>query len=186
MITTTLKRIRKHHPCKVGWETILEGLGKTKADAEPLPFARIVEINGFHDALWCCRVEPQYAREWRLFAVWCVRQVPHLIMDPTAVAVLDVAERYAWGKATDKELDAARTDASDAYVAGAVYATTGDAAAAVVYAADAAPATAAMIASSAVRRPAAVRAASDAARAAVRSAQTKEFWRIVTETENRT
>jgi hypothetical protein len=104
MITTTLNRIRAHGPCADGWQKLLAGLGKTNADDEPLPFARILEINGILDALWCCRVEPQYAREWRLFAVWSARQVQHLMTDPRSIAALDVAERHAQGQASDQEL----------------------------------------------------------------------------------
>jgi len=99
MITTTLNRIRAHKPCAPGWEKLLQHLGKTKADDEPLPFAVIVESNGIADALWCCRAEPQYSKEWRLFAVWCARQVQHLMQDPRSIAALDVAERYAMGEA---------------------------------------------------------------------------------------
>lgn len=107
MITTTLNRIRAHGPCQDGWAKLLKGLGKTTADDEPLPFARIAEINGLDDALWCCRAEPQEWKTWRLFAVWCGRQVQHLMMDPRSVATLDVAERHANGEATDAELAAA-------------------------------------------------------------------------------
>ena len=107
MITTTLNRIRAHSPCRVGWEKLLKGLGKTAADDEPLPYSRIAEINGIDDALWCCRAEPQHAKTWRLFAVWCGRQVQHLMTDPRSVAALDVAERHARGEATDAELAAA-------------------------------------------------------------------------------
>lgn len=118
MLTTTLNRIRAHHPCKEGWEKLLKGLSKTASDDEPLPFSRIVEINGIDDALWCCRAEPQHDREWRLFAVWCARQVQHLMTDPRSVAAIDVSERYAWGEATDEELatarDAARAAAGEA------------------------------------------------------------------------
>jgi len=47
-------------------------------------------------------------RELRLFAVWCARQVQHLMSDPRSVDAIDVAERYADGKATDDELAAAK------------------------------------------------------------------------------
>ncbi len=53
-------------------------------------------------------------KELRLFAVWCARQVQHLMPDPRSVAALDVAERHADGKATDFELAAARDAARDA------------------------------------------------------------------------
>ena len=107
MLTTTLNRIRAHSPCREGWEKLLRGLGKSQADDEPLPYATILRINGLDDALWCCRAEPQYAKEWRLYAVWCARQVQHLMTDERSVAALDVAERHAYGQATDHELAAA-------------------------------------------------------------------------------
>ena len=119
MISTTLNRIRAHSPCRSGWEKLLGGLGKTKADDEALPFSRIVEINGLEDALWCCRAEPDYAREWRLFAVWCARQVQHLMTDPRSIAALDVAERFANGEATEGELAAAEAAAEAAAYAAA-------------------------------------------------------------------
>lgn len=113
-LTTTLNRIREHAPCAAGWEKLLKHLGKTQADDEPLTFATIVESNGLDDALWACRSAPEYSREWRLFAVWCARQVQHLMTDPRSLAVLDVAERYASGQATDDELGRAQDDAWDA------------------------------------------------------------------------
>ena len=108
MITTTLNRIREHQPCTNGWAKLLAYLGKTKADDDPLPYAVILKSNGLDDALWCCRAEPQYAKEWRLYAVWCARQVQHLTTDPRSIAAVDVAERFANGEATQAELDAAR------------------------------------------------------------------------------
>ena len=114
MITTTLNRIREHGPCSEGWFKLLAGLGKTTADDEPLPYSRIAEINGIDDALWACRAEPQHSKEWRLFAVWCARQVEHLMTDERSLAALNVAERYANGEASDKELAAAWAAARDA------------------------------------------------------------------------
>ncbi len=113
-ITTTLNRIRACSPCEEGWTKLLKGLGKTSADDEPLAYSRIVEINGLDDALWCCRAEPQHGKVWRLYAVWCGRQVQHLMTDQRSVAALDVAERHASGDATDAELAAALDAAWDA------------------------------------------------------------------------
>ena len=64
-------------------------------------------------------------RTMRLFAVWCARNTPladgrvtgELLTDPRSLAALDVAERYAAGKATDEELDAARAAAEAAWAA---------------------------------------------------------------------
>jgi hypothetical protein len=113
-LTTTLNRIRAHKPSHAEWTRLLAGLGKTRADNRPLPFATILRINGLDFALWCARAEPQHEREWRLFLVWCVRQVQHLLTDPRSLAALDVAERHANGMATDEELRAAWAAAEDA------------------------------------------------------------------------
>ena len=107
MITTTLNKIRDCDPCLDGWETLLRHLGKTRPDDEPLPFSEIVKSNGLQDALWCCRTAPEYDREWRLFAVWCARQVQHLMANQRSIDAIDVAERYANGDATMDELDRA-------------------------------------------------------------------------------
>ena len=114
MITTTLNRIRTCHPCESGWTKLLKHLGKTTADDEPLPFSVILESNGLDDALWCCRAAPEYDREWRLFAVWCARQVQHLMTDQRSIDALDVAERFANGFATKQELAAACDATCDA------------------------------------------------------------------------
>ena len=107
-ITTTLNRIRAHHPCEDGWTKLLAGLGKTKADDEPLAYATILRIVGIADALWCCRAERQHAAIWRMAAVRFARRVQHLAKDPRSIAALDVAERHAQGLATDAELAATR------------------------------------------------------------------------------
>ena len=127
MLTTTLNAIREHSPCSEGWRKLLAHLGKTESDDEPLTFATIIESNGLDDAIWACRSAPQYAKEWRLFAVWCARQVQHLMTDPRSIAALDVAERHANGTATDTELDAAGAAAREAARA-AARAAAGDAA----------------------------------------------------------
>lgn len=173
MITTTLNRIRAHGPCLKGWSKLLAGLGKAAPDDEPLPFARIIEINGLDDALWCCRAEPQYAREWRLFAVWCARQVEYLMTDPRSKDALVVAERHANGKAADAEL-AAAWDAASAAASDAAWDATRATRAARAAAIDAAW-TAARDAAWAAESAAAW-AASDAAR----DAQKAEFLRVVT------
>jgi len=165
-ITTTLNRIRAHSPCAAGWAKLLRHLGKTQADDEALPFSVIVESNGLDDALWCCRAEPQHDREWRLFAVWCARQVQHLMTDPRSLAALDVAERYAIGEATQDELTAAWSAAAD----------TAGAAAAAADAAWAADADAAAVAAAAVAARAADAAAADAASAAWAAAADAAAW----------
>jgi hypothetical protein len=180
-ITTTLNRIRAHGPCEDGWRKLLAGLGKNQADDEPLPYARIIKINGIDDALWACCAEPQHAKEWRLFAVWCAREALAHTSDWRAVAAVNVAERYAYGMATQAQLDAARAAAWAARDAA------WDAARAAAWAArdaardaawDAARA-AAWAAARAAAWAAARAAAWAAARAAARAAQTAQFLKVV-------
>ena len=171
MITTTLNAIRAHSPCVDGWKKLLTHLGKTQADDEPLAFSTILDSNGLADALWCCRAAPEHAKEWRLFAVWCARQVQHLMTDPRSLTALDVAERHAHGLATDAELGAARDAAR-----GAAWVAAGDAA--WVVAEDAARA-AARDAARAAAGGAAWAAARDAARDAAEDAQAAQFREVV-------
>ena len=111
---TTLNKIREHEPCKDGWEKLLSYLGKTKADDEPLAITTILDSNGLDDTIWCLRAVEGYDREIHLYAVWCARQVQHLLTDQRSLDALDVAERYANGEATGDELEAAWNAARDA------------------------------------------------------------------------
>jgi hypothetical protein len=197
MITTTLNAIREQSPCSYGWAKLLKNLGKTQADDEPLPFVTILDSNGLDDALWCTRAAPEHNKIWRLYAVWCARQVQHLMTDPRSLATLDIAERHAHGLATDKELAAAeraalnvasvacataeaavRAPAWDA--ANAARAVARSAAANAAEAAARAPAWAAAWAARAVARSAAANAASaavqDAAWAAAANAACAAAW----------
>ena len=166
-LTTTLNDIRKCSPCESGWKILLKHLDKTEADDEPLLFSVIVESNGLTYALWCTRAAPEYDKEWRLFAVWCARQVQHIMVDVRSIAAIDVAERFAHGRATDEERAAARDAASDA-----AWAVARDAASV---------ARAACAAASVAAWDAAWDAASDAACAAsaATAAQKTEFLRVV-------
>jgi hypothetical protein len=195
MITTTLNKIREHSPCQEGWTKLLAGLGKTAGDDELLPFAKILEINGFKDAIWCCRAEPLYDKEWRLLAVKYARRVEHLNTDPAVKNAYDVAERYANGEATDEELVFARTAAWAAWDTAtktAAWAARWAAAAAARTAEATAEATAAVAAdyaadyaAAAAADAAADYAAATAARAAEREYQAQELLRVVAETEAR-
>lgn len=104
---TTLNEIRKHNPCVEGWTKLLKHLGKTAADDEPLPILTIMDSNGLDDALWCLQAVTGHEREIRLYAVWCARQVQHLMTDERSIGALQVAEDFANGVATAEQLDKA-------------------------------------------------------------------------------
>lgn len=201
MIVTSLARIRYHGPCPQGWAKLLHNIGKTCADDDPLPFSVIVGSNGIDDALWCCRAEPQYAVEWRLYAVRRARQVWHLIPDARSRAVVELAERYAKCKASAEELaaavDAAKAEARPAGPAGmaaraAALATAKPSAGvaawetaweAVWAASWEAARVAEMATVRACARPAVVETARSAAVSATRATQTQDFLRLVDEAD---
>ena len=177
---TTLNKIRDYSPCTDGWEKLLTYLGKTKADDEPLSLLTILDSNGLEDALWCLRAVEGYDKDIRLFAVWCARQVQHLMKEQRSLDALDVAEKYALGEATEDELKAARA-ACDAAASDAAWsAAASDAYWAAVWAAsDAALATADVALATA--DVADVADAWDAARDEMKQRQESELRRICEE-----
>lgn len=72
---TTLNEIKSFCPCKDGWWKLLNGLGKTKADDEPLDYSDILRINGADDTIWSLRTNEGVAVA---FAVFCAESVIHL------------------------------------------------------------------------------------------------------------
>lgn len=187
---TTLNKIRAHDPCTDGWEKLLRHLGKTRADNKPLSIVKILASNGVDDALWCLRAVENCDPEIRLFAIWCARRVEHLISGPRSREALDVAKRFARGKATDEELKAARKAALYAARAAKTASASAAAAAASWAAAETATVRAAVeSAAAAASRAAAETAGRFAAnaraaeRAAERAAQADELRRVCVEIE---
>tara|TARA_R110000787_G_scaffold21425_1_gene63361 strand:+ start:891 stop:1604 length:714 start_codon:yes stop_codon:yes gene_type:complete len=65
-------------------------------------------VNSSSDIHWVlCRNEFLSNKELRLFAVWCARQVQRLMKDERSIKALDVAEKFANGKAGGSSLSAA-------------------------------------------------------------------------------
>ena len=119
--TVTLSALREAGACFPGYNKVvraLQALPFTGEDEEAeryffhkhdtlISLLNILESNGLDDALWALRCIPNCDRDARLFAVWCARQVQHLMPDPRSLNALDVAEKFANGEASKKELDAA-------------------------------------------------------------------------------
>ena len=106
-LTTTTARIDACNPCKGRRSRAAKLLGITKSSDQPIDYKRLLDVLGLDDALWCCRAQPDLSPTWRRYAVWCARQVQHLMTDRRSLDALDVAERHAAGDATDQELSAA-------------------------------------------------------------------------------
>jgi hypothetical protein len=121
----TLKQLRKHKACVSGYNKVvcaLKGVDYTDnkktymghKHGDPISLLFILESNGLDDALWCLRCNKDWDCDARLYAVWCARQVQHLMTDKRSIAALDVAEKFALRLATDEELTVARDAAAQA------------------------------------------------------------------------
>ena len=124
----TLKDLRQASACYSGYNKLvrsIQGVPFTEEDEEresyihhahkePIPLLFVLESNGLDDALWALRCVPKIDRDARLFAIWCAREVQHLMADPRSLDALDVAERFADGRASIDELGAAGDAARDA------------------------------------------------------------------------
>ena len=123
----TLADLRKHEACYDGYNRVvrsIQGVPFTGEDEDrasyikfshkhPISLISIAENNGLDDALWatCCLIGED--RSLLLYAVWCARQVQHLMTYPRSLKALDVAESFANGNASLEELHAARDEARD-------------------------------------------------------------------------
>jgi len=124
----SLKDLRQAGACYSGYNKLVRALqGKPFTDEDdsrksyihhahdkPIQINSILESNGLDDALWALRCVKNADRDIRLFGVWCARQVQHLMEDQRSCDALDVAERFANGKASAEALAAAWHAACDA------------------------------------------------------------------------
>ena len=106
MWMTTLKKIRAHSP--PNWDNLLQRLGKTEGDDQPLPIIKILDSCGFNDAIWCLRAVDDHYTEIRRYVLWCVCRVEIFMKDPRSTHALHVSERYINGLDTVENLIYAR------------------------------------------------------------------------------
>ncbi len=140
MLTTTLNEIKSKSPCTTGWKKLLEHLGKSKADSEPLGFDVILKSNGLNDAFWAMRVlDGEQPKQAKLFicdiAERALKHVPEGENRP-AIATA-TARKFINGDCSIEELRTAKQDAYTASYTAASY-TAYAASAAAAAAADAA------------------------------------------------
>jgi len=164
-LTTTTRRLMAHDPCEIGIAKLAAHLGTTEPDDQPIGYDVLLDALGIRDALWCCRAEPQHNHIWRRYAVWCARQVQHLMTDERSLSALDMVERHANGEATDEQLAAAWESARAADTAAAASLVAGAAAA---------------VSATALAWEASTAAAREATGAAMRDRQAAAFRQLVT------
>ena len=171
---TTLKKLKKHNPCRSSWDRLLESLDKTEPDNEPLKLRYILDLLGAQDAIWAFRAIDGYRKEQILFIADCAEHVLHIYEEKypknTAPRAAILATRnYANGKISKEKLRSAAAAAYAAsYAVDAVDAAAG-------YAADAAYAAAAYAADDAAACAAAGYAADAYAATTAYAAKQKEI-----------
>lgn len=109
---TTLNKIKLHSPCEDAWKKLLNYLGKTKADDEPLELRTILESNGVEYTIWAMRAVEGKDKEIRLFAADCAEFILPLYEkcypnDDRPRKAIQSARNYANGLISEEELDAA-------------------------------------------------------------------------------
>ena len=104
-----IKDVRKWNPCYDPIKHLQNGI---RYNAVKI---LVREDISCEDRLWVVlRTDLVSEKLMRLFAVWCARQVQHLMKDDRSIKALDVAEAFANGLATKEELAAAWAAAWDA------------------------------------------------------------------------
>ena len=119
MLTTTLQMIwdrlpkdKKGEPEKGVatnyWQSLLEGLGKTWPDDEPVTLLRILENCGMRSAIATTDAFPGHARAIRLYACYCARRIlfyekSRRINRPLR-QIIEVAEKFARGLGSADEM----------------------------------------------------------------------------------
>ena len=126
MFTVTLEQLRNNEACLGGYNRVVRMLQNQAFTEEDkvrrsyihynsnieISLVSICKNQGVDDALWTTRcLDETHNRDLRLFAVWCARQVQHLMTDERSIRAIDVAERFANGEATQEELEEARKGA---------------------------------------------------------------------------
>ena len=123
----TLELIESFNPC---YNPAIIGFTEDMVLTPLDVIRRANEANSNEDVIWLlCREHFMSKKDLRLFSVQCARAALKLVGNPDirSLKACDVAEMYAYGKATEKELTTAFYAAHDAYYA---YTTTNTAAAA--------------------------------------------------------
>jgi hypothetical protein len=132
-VMITLNKISAVSLVDSSWKKVFEAHKHLGMDIE-FPLSSVLESNDLEDTLWCFEVLPKHIEIPKRFAIWCAREVQHLMTDERSVNAINVAERYLDGNATLEELKAAVRAA--AAVARAAYAATATYASSAAVAAD--------------------------------------------------
>jgi len=119
MLHITFERARKARACSERYKFLAKKLGGIRKYGKntQIPLDKVLEICGLYDTLWAlrCVIEP-VDKEIRLFACDCAERVLPIFEkyypnNNRIRKVIEVSREYAYGRATIKELIAARAAA---------------------------------------------------------------------------
>lgn len=113
-ITSGVNCMIAHGVPRTWMDKLCDHYGTVNLGTQEIGYDVLMDVLGPEKALWCCQTQPQHNTIWRRYAVWCARQMQHLMEDERSVRAIDVAEQHANGKATDSELEFAMVDARSA------------------------------------------------------------------------
>lgn len=95
-LSTTLEKIHGANPGVTDWEKLLKYVGKKTYDKETLPFEHVIRAMGVDSGLRLLGVLPaSYNAMWRRYAVWCLREVAHLMPGPLCKQAVEILETGA-------------------------------------------------------------------------------------------
>jgi hypothetical protein len=126
VLTTTLNEIKKHRPCRSGWETLTESLGKDFNPDEKIPLLTILKANGINDVLWARRAVENSEEKKRILKSFALDAAEHVLYlfekkfpeDNRPRFAIECAREFLAGTKTKQELAAA---ADAAYASRAAY-----------------------------------------------------------------
>ena len=102
-ITTTLNKV-ENEIWEHDFNTLLEGLGKTQPDDEPLDMLKILDLCGLETCLMCQRAFPvENKKDFLLLNIHFAQEAYHL-MNPISKKYFEIGEGYVEGCVTDTEL----------------------------------------------------------------------------------
>ncbi len=119
LLTTTFALLKEHDACISGYRKLTKYLGNIGKDI-PINLLTILDSNGVDDCLWCMKATQQDSIIIdRLIACAIAEAVLPVFekvypKDSRPRKAIEVARLYVKGKATDKELAAARSAAGSA------------------------------------------------------------------------
>ena len=100
----TIAELKKIKACPEGLVLLRKNLPYKVKLSTPIPAWEAAQAVPLQEALWVLDNHPGLLFQRRIFSVWCARSVLKYTDDWRVVNCVNVAERYAYGQATENQL----------------------------------------------------------------------------------